>query len=447
MRRRLILTISVGLNVALLLLGGWLVAKRNARQLSSHGTNDSAAVSNIVHTRVVVRKQFFSWQELESADYRAYITNLRDIGCPDQTIRDIIVADVNQLYARKRSVEVATPDQQWWRYDPDTNIVQAANEKIAALDQERRALLTTLLGPNWESDDNVPSTGVTLNGPVLGELSPDTKRAVQEILARSQQRTEAYLDAQQKAGKAASPAELAKLGQQLRTELAQVLNPAQMEEFLLRYSQSAASLRERLRGIEVSPDEFRALFRTMDPLEQQFELVAGDTRATNAQQIALAKQMDDAMKSALGADRYQAYLTTLEPAYRDATALADENGGATLPEIRALYELNKATLQEQQRIRNDDTLLPEQKAAQLALVQQQQQAASDQILGIASPTPPTPPAPSQTYLYSSQETVDMIAARYGVSVSSILTANPTLNFHTLTPGTPIRIPIQAPASQ
>ena len=34
-----------------------------------------------------------------------------------------------------------------------------------------------------------------------------------------------------------------------------------------------------------------------------------------------------------------------------------------------------------------------------------------------------------------------------VSSNLTITANPTLNFHTLTPGTPIRIPIQVPASQ
>jgi hypothetical protein len=35
---------------------------------------------------------------VESADYRAYIANLRRIGCPEQTLRDIILADVNMLY-------------------------------------------------------------------------------------------------------------------------------------------------------------------------------------------------------------------------------------------------------------------------------------------------------------------------------------------------------------
>src|ERR1043166_1701069 len=66
-------------------------------------------------TQVVVRRQNFTWQEVESDDYVTYINNLRDIGVPEQTIRDIIVADVNQLSSHKRSTEVVSADHQWGR--------------------------------------------------------------------------------------------------------------------------------------------------------------------------------------------------------------------------------------------------------------------------------------------------------------------------------------------
>lgn len=44
----------------------------------------------------------FHWSQIESTDYRIYIANLRAIGCPEQTIRDIISADVDSLYASRR---------------------------------------------------------------------------------------------------------------------------------------------------------------------------------------------------------------------------------------------------------------------------------------------------------------------------------------------------------
>src|SRR5262249_53000387 len=43
----------------------------------------------------------FHWEQVESADYPTYIANLRSIGCPEQTIHDIIAADVHALHASR----------------------------------------------------------------------------------------------------------------------------------------------------------------------------------------------------------------------------------------------------------------------------------------------------------------------------------------------------------
>src|SRR5687767_12623141 len=61
-----------------------------------------------VRTNVVVRRQNFTWHEVESSDYETFIKNLRTIGCPEQTIRDIIVADVDLLFGHRRATEAAT---------------------------------------------------------------------------------------------------------------------------------------------------------------------------------------------------------------------------------------------------------------------------------------------------------------------------------------------------
>jgi hypothetical protein len=48
----------------------------------------------------------FQWSSLESTNYLTYIANLRGIGCPEQTIRDIITADVRSLHAtQQRAVD------------------------------------------------------------------------------------------------------------------------------------------------------------------------------------------------------------------------------------------------------------------------------------------------------------------------------------------------------
>src|SRR5260370_13548163 len=127
MRRRLILIVSAGLNVilAVVLL---FPRHRGAAAPEQPEASSEISASNRVKTQVVVRKQFFSWQQLESPDYPTYIAHLREIGCPEQTIRDIIIADVNQLYAKKRLVELAAADPQWWRSDAHEIGAQAAGQ-------------------------------------------------------------------------------------------------------------------------------------------------------------------------------------------------------------------------------------------------------------------------------------------------------------------------------
>src|SRR6185295_5992798 len=137
MRWRMIFFISAAVNVALVVSWYYTVTRSWQRTYSVDiPLGQLASTTNLVKTNVVVRRQFFSWREVESSDYPTFIANLRDIGCPVQTIRDIIVADVNQLYAQKRATEIMTGDQQWWRSQPDTNLVRAAAEKLRALEAE-----------------------------------------------------------------------------------------------------------------------------------------------------------------------------------------------------------------------------------------------------------------------------------------------------------------------
>lgn len=45
----------------------------------------------------------FRWSQLESpADYRLYIKNLRGIGCPEQTLRDIVTGNVDRAFSAER---------------------------------------------------------------------------------------------------------------------------------------------------------------------------------------------------------------------------------------------------------------------------------------------------------------------------------------------------------
>jgi LysM repeat protein len=189
------------------------------------------------------------------------------------------------------------------------------------------------------------------------------------------------------------------------------------------------------------------MFHARDQIEQEMGGITGDPGTVAAEQAAFQKQEDEAIKNALGPQRYQEYLQVEDPLYQAAVALGQQEG-ATPDEIQKLYTLNKLVAQQRQQIQNDPTLTADQKAAQLAALDQQQQATSDQILGVPPPPPPLPlpptqPAPPQIqaiHTFSPGETVDMIAARYGVSANAIMSANPNLNFNVLPGGAQINIP-------
>lgn len=450
MRWRAFAFLSVGVNV--LLVAGWLVLTRHPRDSALPAGPDAAQSStNQGHPNIVLRRQFFSWQEVESSDYPTYIANLRNIGCPEQTIRDIIIADVNALYARKRATELVTPEQQWWRSEPDTNVLQLALEKIRALDEERRELLTRLLGPSWEAGDLVslprPShPGVVLDGPLLGSLSADTKQAIQDVNAKSQARMQSYLDSVRQQGKQPDPVELAKLRQQTRDDLARILSPAQLEEFLLRYSEDANSLRAdlgQLKYFNATPDEFRAMFRATDSIDQQLALLADSTDPNSVQaRQALEAQRENALKIALGPDRYEDYQMLQDPLYRQAVAQADAAG--TPDAAQTIYQINLAAASTQEAINNNTNLTSDQKAIELKQLELDQLKASNVAMDRPlPPEPPPPPPPKPTYTLREGDSPAVIGMIYGIPESAIRAANPGVDFSQLRPGDSIFIPRRA----
>lgn len=449
MRNPVLILTSVGLNIAF--AAAWIFSHNSGTDTRLINQADAAQNStNQVKAVPYYRKQLFSWHEVESDDYPTYVSNLRDIGCPEDTIRDIIVADVNELYARKKSTEIITTNQQWWRSEPDTNVATAASEKNRALDEERRALLTRLLGPNWENPEVAtapkPRIPWVLDGPALGSLPDETKESVQQIAARSQQRVQAYLDSRRALGKGAESAELSKLRQQTRAELAAVLPPAQLEEFLLRYSESANNLRKQLGDLKyfnTSPDEFKNIFRATDQIGLQLELLAGKTDPNSVQQRTLLEQQREfAIKNTLGPQRYAEYRRLQDPAYRDAYASGQQlNAPQAVP---VLAEINQATADERARINGDTNLTAEQKAIELKRAELEQLKAQSQVAGKELPASETPPPlplpPKQVHTISAGESVATVSLLYGVGITAIREANPGVDFSKLKPGDSIFVP-------
>jgi LysM repeat protein len=444
MRWRILALILLGVNLALAI--ALLQSSRHGNR--SQQTEELASASS-GRTNIVLRRQYFTWREIESDDYPTYVANLRDINCPEQTIRDIIIADVNGLYARRKALEVVTTDQQWWRAEPDSNVVAVAEEKSRVLDEERRTLLSRLLGTNWESGDLItlprPSRpGIALDGPILGALPVETKQALEEINIRSVNNLRSYLETQQREGKNGDPAELARIREQTRSELQRVLNPAQMEEYLLRYSENAAALRMEigeLKYFNASPEEFRTIFRSTDLLSQQIQLLASATDPSSvAQRKNLQDQREKAIQLALGPERYEQYQLLQDPLYRNAVASAEKAG--TPESAGTFYQINLETAAQIESIRLDPNLTQEQKAIELKRLDVEQLEA--RTLAAGQELPPTPPAmkqpPKKTYVVRPGDSAAVVSMIYGVPVNALRAANPNTDISRLRPGDSLNIP-------
>ena len=82
----------------------------------------------------------FSWNQVESPDYSTYIANLRAVACPEPTIRDIITADVANLYRRQRSSEQALARS-------GKTSASVLQQRLHQLDIQEAQVLVNLLGP------------------------------------------------------------------------------------------------------------------------------------------------------------------------------------------------------------------------------------------------------------------------------------------------------------
>jgi len=404
MRAKAFLCTSLLLNLGLLAAVFYLPHRIPQSRNEKDETVARESGSNAPKNHVVVRRQFFSWSEIESTDYNAYIANLREIGCPEPTIRDIIVADVNQLFAQRREKEIPITEQPWWRSEPDWEGIRAVADKSKALEDERKALLTKLLGSNWDVSSLAASrstNGIAFTGAVLSQLSPETKSKVIEINSRAQARLEAYRTAQEQAGKPVSPMDMARLRQETRTELSQVLNPEQMEEYLLRYSATATQMRQELSGFNTTPDEFRQIFKLRDAYDQQLQLsYAGNDPAMAKKRRELEEQRDTSIRQAIGAERFRFYQLSQDPLFQQTRSTA-EASGAPPDAVLPMYQINQLAMTEQQRIKNDLTLTTEERDAALKTIQKDQELSLQKVIALKSkvdaktnaPAPDMPPMP------------------------------------------------------
>ncbi|MBN2507295.1 MAG: hypothetical protein JXQ71_11430 [Verrucomicrobia bacterium] len=333
-------------------------------------TNPVITVRKINATNVLfsLLKRARSWSDLESTNYVLYIQNLLAFGCPEETVRDIIIADISNLYAgKKAALKAQLPAPRYWqsprtraRQSPELAGVQA---QLRALDAEQRTLVKDLLGVDLDAelaryagDDRAPDV-------TLDFLSPEKRHEVQSVLER--------YPADDPSG---SPdAAEARLREQERdAELAGLLTPEELFEFQVRHSALTKSLQQRLESFEPTEEEFREVFqlqreldRTLDQRFDEDDLRNHDIRSKvlAGAQAAYAEEL----KAKLGQSRYTEYVRSQDADYQALLRLS-ERFDLPKTKVASVYDLKQTAQQHREAI-----------AADTSLTETQRQAAYDKI--------------------------------------------------------------------
>ena len=451
MRWRVILVFSLVANL-ILAIGWW----RTGRTTSSGDTGTAGTTNSITSTNVrtagIARRQFFSWRELESRDYPTYIKNLREIGCPEQTIRDIIIADVTAMLREKHQEQSPRlkPNPKWWTNHRDAAANDVESRLMNAMWTERSAILEQLLGADWAVRNFTPpqQTNTYQNvilatlevNPVLQGLTAEKKQAIAAILGMQLESPEGTADfAKAVADEKARWA-----------RVAEVLSVEQLEAAKLHFSSHADDLRgelDSLPGFDTQPEEFRKIFRATEAIDEQlYALGERDDAEAQQRREKLLAERDAAIRATLSPARFEQYARLRDPAYLNALETLANGGNSAM--LGVLYAINREATAEQERIQNDDTLSETQREIELKKLELEQLKATAQALGeklledAAQPAAQPKPEPKKVHSVAGGESLERIARIYGVDPGALRSANPGVNFDKLQPGVNVNVPLR-----
>jgi len=345
-----------------------------------HETNE------VVQPGSIVRQD---WLSVEHEDYRKYIANLRAIGCPEETIRDIIILDINKIFMDQWRKSNPSKQFKYWETRVDNSEGRNSEERERTRAQlefnlQKKQLVRDLLGVDLTEElakYHMSNSRADLEN-MWTFISSEKREIVRQIQSRYTDAV-AALRAQADPDGRLSP----ELIQQLRdlrvrteTELAQSMTPTEFEQYQLRMSPTATNVRLALSAFDPTEDEYKRIF----PIRKEYDDKYSDLDRTDPDQ---AKQraegvqiMDDKIQAVLSPERFADYRRNRDNDYRDAFQFVKL---WELPKdtINTLYEAKKAVDDRVREIRADTSLNDTTRRAQLAQAQAQAQQTLKGALG------------------------------------------------------------------
>lgn len=321
----------------------------------------------------------FGWEAVESPDYKQYIANLRSIGCPEETIKDIINADVNSLYAQKRK-EAKGPvkEYEFWKsgnlffgsvdsekMEIDANLEKEKNEMLRSLgiEPDARAAMSTMMNPMEN---------------MLAFLPEEKKTRVMETM----------MDYQAKMAKASKGGgtDMEKLGEvqkSMEAAITKMLTEDEAFDYQMRFSITANTLRQSIAGFEPSKDEFVKLYDLRKEFDAEHSIFSRGSETPEESKLRKAdeKLLKEAIQVSLGDERYADYEMSQDYKYKQAHTAA-KRSGLGVEEAKAAWEMRKEAEKQASELRKNKELEKAARNAALAAIRAETEASIRDIYGM-----------------------------------------------------------------
>ncbi|MDX1951612.1 MAG: hypothetical protein SFY81_05475 [Verrucomicrobiota bacterium] len=345
--------------------------------LPSETVSSPQTNSNSTNTILLVKK--FNWESVESPDYKQYIANLRSIGCPEETIRDIILADVNKLYDSKRKQLRGTPKKfEYWKAgnpfgmnlgNPETL------EKIAALEQEKNDVLREL---GIEPDFKSTMAGMMNPFEEMFDFLPDAKKT---------QIIKAMGDMQTKMAKSASGGqpdmeEIANAQKEMEKQLKEMLTPEEALDYDLRLSMTAMMMRSQVEGWNPDEQQFLEVFKLRKEFDDEYNPMTrgNETPEQRTQREAAEKELKEAIAEKLGPENYAKYERAQNWEFQQIMQ-AVKKAEMGVEEANRVFEMKQLAENEANRLRSNPELTAEQQAEALKAIRKETEESLQKVLG------------------------------------------------------------------
>ena len=392
-----VLVISIVVNVFCLAALLWSLSKIQALESRSILQNDKTLhIKGTEKDRVKVAEKFvneaepFHWSQIEAEDYQTYIENLRSIGCPEETIRDLVKRDLDQHYdqLKANALNKDPTRNDYWKTGHPSSLSQPnknARSELAQLDRDKSAVLKDLFGAEGLAGINRSSpyaraqsklkTGYAMDfipDETLAELNSMEQDFGSKLLRKMASGASDDQDRN----------DIKMLREARENQIASLLTPEQKFEYDLRKSPTAANLRLQLDGFNPSEEEFRNIFQIQKEFEDDHGLVQGATisQAEVQERRSAEQNLKSDIKSLLGEDRFQDYLQQTDYDYKSIDKISQRQGLADNVSAQ-VYQMKSEAEELARGVRLNANIPIEERQQQLQQIYNETSRSIESIMG------------------------------------------------------------------